>query len=97
MIQFSTRQLLLYVTALSLWFGVLAQAHYFFGTDGMFSSGILFGIAIVLAVILIQKWSKWSAAERCMFVFALLFSFVGAVFVAATFCSTKVYTLGLPH
>ena len=82
--RFSIRQLLLYVTALSVWFGVLAQAYDDVGWGGVFAFGFLFGLPIFAIVQSVPRWSGWRAMQRAVCIVAVSISLATA-FSAATY------------
>lgn len=79
--QFTLRQLLLFVTGLSAWFGMIAQGHCLFGGFGAVVFGVFFGIAIFFLVRMVVCWSRWSSKERGACALVLLLSVSGGLYL----------------
>lgn len=79
--RFSTRQLLLYVGGVAVWFGSIATGHNLFGSYGAVTFGLLFGISIFASVKIVLRWSKWTYAERGMSVLVLILSLSSVIYL----------------
>lgn len=81
--RFFTRQLLLYIAGLCVWLGVMSWAHFTFGWDGIVVYGVIVGIAVVLSMMLLSRWNKWTISERTMCALAAIIAISGGAFVAS--------------
>ena len=80
--RYTTRQFLLFITCLGAWFGCLARGHYLFGTYGVVTFGLLFGIALFLIFRLLIRWQTTSLMERTMFTVAIVASLSAGFFLS---------------
>ena len=73
---------MLCVTGFAVWCSAMAQGHQFFGSYGLVTFGVFFGIAIIFLLRMIIRWSKLSLKERGMFAVVVVLSLSATFFLA---------------